>query len=70
VKHIVSENLEVKSDNCKFMRYSKESVGYYFYHPVKQNVFVLRYATFLDKKQIVLERSSERKIKRNEVQVP
>jgi hypothetical protein len=51
------------------MRYSKESVGYYFYHPVKQNVFVLRYATFLDKKQIVLERSSERKIKRNEVQV-
>jgi len=37
------------------MRYPKESVEYYFYHPAKQNVFVLRYATFLNKTNLFLK---------------
>ena len=32
------------------MGYPKESIGYYFYDPSEQKVFVSRNATFLEKK--------------------
>jgi hypothetical protein len=46
VKHIVSEKLVAKLDTCKFVGYLKESIGYYFYHPIKQKMFVSKYVTF------------------------
>jgi len=46
VKYIVFEKLWAKPDNCKFVGYLKEFVGYYFYHPIEQKVFV---STFLEK---------------------
>jgi hypothetical protein len=62
VKCIVSEKLGVKSDNCKFVGYPTESIGYYFYHLVKKKMFVSKYVTFLEK-ELVLEMSSGRKNK-------
>jgi hypothetical protein len=64
--YIIFENLEVKSDNCKFVGYLKEYVGYYFYHHIEQKMFVSKYTTFI-KKEFVFERNSERKIGVNEV---
>jgi hypothetical protein len=43
-------------------------VGYYFYHPIEQKMFVSKY-TFLEK-EFVLERRCERKIEINELQEP
>jgi len=64
VKHIISEMLGAKLDNCKFVRYLKELVQYYFYHPVEK--IVSNYAAFLEK-EFVFEMSSERKIELKEV---
>ena len=36
-------------NNCKFVEYIKEFIGYYFYHLVEQKMFVSKYATFLEK---------------------
>jgi hypothetical protein len=36
VKSIVSENIRVKSDKYKFMKYPKETIGYYLYHLVEK----------------------------------
>ena len=32
-----------------FVGYPKETNGYYFYHPKKQNVFVAKHVVFLEK---------------------
>ncbi|CAL2256801.1 unnamed protein product [Prunus armeniaca] len=45
-KHDI-EKLDARSEMCRFNRYLKETLGYYFYHPNKQNVFVARSARFL-----------------------
>ena len=47
MKHIVFKKLRAKSDKCKFIGYPKESIRYYFYHPIEQRVFVSKYTTFL-----------------------
>ncbi len=49
MKRIESDKLEVKSDKCLFMGYPKETIGYYFYNPTEQKVFVSRHATLLEK---------------------
>ena len=36
MKCIVSKKLGAKLDECKFVGYSKETIGYYLYHPVEQ----------------------------------
>jgi hypothetical protein len=46
-------------NNCKFVEYLKESIGYYFYHLVEQKIFVSKYANFLEK-EFVIEMSSNR----------
>lgn len=47
-KHDV-DKLEARSDKCRFVGYPKESLGYYFYHPTEQKVFVSKFAIFLEK---------------------
>ena len=42
-------------------------MGYFFYHPTKQKVFVSSYATFM-KKEFILEGDNEKKIELDEVQ--
>ncbi|KAK4384625.1 hypothetical protein Sango_3042100 [Sesamum angolense] len=54
-------------DMARFVGYPKETVGYYFYDPSEQKVFVLRNAVFLEKyfeadthcEELLLEESSE-----------
>ncbi|KAJ9547938.1 hypothetical protein OSB04_020481 [Centaurea solstitialis] len=45
-----SEKLKPKSDKCFFVGYPKTTVGYYFYNPDENKVFVARNGKFLEEK--------------------
>ncbi|KAL0455215.1 UNVERIFIED_CONTAM: Retrovirus-related Pol polyprotein from transposon TNT 1-94 [Sesamum latifolium] len=49
VKRLVGDNLDSRSSLCRFIGYSKETAGYYFYDPAEQKIFVSRNAVFLEK---------------------
>ena len=42
VERLQSDKLGPKSDKCVFVRYPKETKGYYFYNPTENKVFVAR----------------------------
>ncbi|CAL2256769.1 unnamed protein product [Prunus armeniaca] len=46
-KHDI-DKLDARLEMCKFIRYPKKTLGYYFYHPNEQNVFVARSKRFLE----------------------
>ncbi|KAJ9538899.1 hypothetical protein OSB04_031632 [Centaurea solstitialis] len=50
VKRLTSEKLKPKSDKCFFVGYPRTSVGYYFYNPEENKVFVARNEKFLEEK--------------------
>ncbi|KAJ9540760.1 hypothetical protein OSB04_027266 [Centaurea solstitialis] len=50
VKRPTSEKLKPKSDKCFFVGYPKTTVGYYFYNPTENKVFVARGGDFLEDK--------------------
>ncbi|KAL0293324.1 UNVERIFIED_CONTAM: hypothetical protein Sradi_6944500 [Sesamum radiatum] len=49
VKRLVGDKLDLRSSLSRFIGYPKEIVGYYFYDPAEQKVFVSRNAVFLEK---------------------
>ncbi|KAJ9548657.1 hypothetical protein OSB04_021200 [Centaurea solstitialis] len=49
------EKLKPKSDKCFFVGYPKTTVGYYFYNPEENKVFVARNGKFLEEKFLSLE---------------
>ncbi|KAJ9559858.1 hypothetical protein OSB04_005018 [Centaurea solstitialis] len=55
VKRPTSEKLRPKSDKCFFVGYPKTTVGYYFYNPEENKVFVARNGKFLEEKFLSLE---------------
>ncbi|KAL0337553.1 UNVERIFIED_CONTAM: Retrovirus-related Pol polyprotein from transposon TNT 1-94 [Sesamum calycinum] len=67
VKKLVGDKLDSRSSLCRFVGYPKETVGYYFYDPPAQKIFVSRNAMFLKKKfptesrcdEMLLEESTE-----------
>ncbi|KAL0449038.1 UNVERIFIED_CONTAM: hypothetical protein Slati_1460200 [Sesamum latifolium] len=67
VKRLVGDKLDSRSSLCKFIRYPKETTGYYFYDPAKQKFFVSKNAVFLEKDfpsdsrrdEVLIEESSE-----------
>ncbi|KAL0368346.1 UNVERIFIED_CONTAM: hypothetical protein Scaly_1053500, partial [Sesamum calycinum] len=67
VKRLVGEKLDSRSSLCKFIRYPKETAGYYFYDPSEKKTFVSRNTVFLKKgfpvdnrrDEVLLEESSE-----------
>ena len=67
VKRTMSDKLETKSDKCLFIGYPKESIGYSFYLPSEQKVFVSKHAVFLEK-EFMHKGDSGSKIELNEVQ--
>ena len=67
VKRNFGHKLDTRADKCLFVGYPKDSIGYLFYHPTKQKVFVSRHATFMEK-EFILERDSGRNIEINKVQ--
>ena len=48
VKCLISDKLGPKSDICYFVRYPSETIGYSFYNPSENKVFVARTAVFLE----------------------
>jgi hypothetical protein len=44
---------------CIFVGYPKETMGYYFYYPPENKVFVARYGDFLEK-ELISQEFSER----------
>ncbi|KAJ9556290.1 hypothetical protein OSB04_010904 [Centaurea solstitialis] len=50
VKRTTSEKLKPKSDKCFFVGYPKNTLGYYFYNPSENKVFVARNGEFLEEK--------------------
>ncbi|KAL0416444.1 UNVERIFIED_CONTAM: Retrovirus-related Pol polyprotein from transposon TNT 1-94 [Sesamum latifolium] len=48
VKRLVEDKLDSRSSLCR-IGYPKETVGYYFYDPAEQKIFVSRNAVFLEK---------------------
>ncbi|KAJ9547606.1 hypothetical protein OSB04_020149 [Centaurea solstitialis] len=55
VKRPTSEKLKPKSDKCIFVGYPNTTVGYYFYNPTKNKVFVARNGEFLEDKFLSTE---------------
>ncbi|KAJ9561556.1 hypothetical protein OSB04_006716 [Centaurea solstitialis] len=55
VRRPTSEKLKPKSDNCIFVGYPKTTVGYYFYNPSENKVFVARNGEFLEDKFLSTE---------------
>jgi hypothetical protein len=45
----MSDKLTLKSDKCFFVRYPRETKGYYFYNKAEGKVFVARNGVFLEK---------------------
>ena len=69
MKRVVFEKLGAKldwwfgrTDKYKFVKYLKNIIRYYFYHLVKQKVFVSKHIILLEK-EFVLEKSNGREIK-------
>ncbi|KAL0434589.1 UNVERIFIED_CONTAM: Transposon Ty2-B Gag-Pol polyprotein [Sesamum radiatum] len=67
VKRLVGDKLDSRSSLCRFIGYSKETAGYYFYDPTEQKIFVSRNAVFLEKgfpsdsrhDEVLIEESNE-----------
>ena len=69
VRHDASNKLEPRSTKCIFVGYPKNDLGYYFYNPNEQNVFVARKAEFLETK-FLMEGASSRTVELEEDQEP
>ncbi|KAJ9566124.1 hypothetical protein OSB04_002090 [Centaurea solstitialis] len=54
-KRPTSEKLKPKSDKCFFVGYPKTTVGYHFYNPTENKVFVARNGEFLEDKFLSTE---------------
>ncbi|KAL0455293.1 UNVERIFIED_CONTAM: Retrovirus-related Pol polyprotein from transposon RE2 [Sesamum latifolium] len=67
VKRLVGDKLDLRSSLCIFISYPKETVGYYFYDPSEQKVFVSMNVVFLERgfpadtrrNELLLEESSK-----------
>ena len=66
VKHLQPSKLDPRSDKCYFVGYPKETIGYSFYHPSDNKVFVARNGQFLEKEFLAKE-SSGRTVQLNEI---
>ena len=69
VKKLTSNKLASKSEKCIFVGYPKETMGYYFYHPVEHKVFISRSGVFLEK-EFLQRGDSGRKVELDEVLDP
>ncbi|KAL0405642.1 UNVERIFIED_CONTAM: hypothetical protein Slati_3878100 [Sesamum latifolium] len=67
VKRLVGDKLDSRSSLCRFIRYTKETAGYYFCHPAEQKIFFSRNAIFSEKSfpsdnprdEVLIEESNE-----------
>ncbi|KAJ9547457.1 hypothetical protein OSB04_020000 [Centaurea solstitialis] len=66
VKRVTSEKLKPKSDKCIFLGYPKTTVGYYFYNPTENKVFVAQNGEFLEDKFLNLENTRNNPVTQQE----
>ncbi|KAM1409238.1 hypothetical protein ACFX2I_009652 [Malus domestica] len=66
VKKLEATKLEARSVRCYFVGYLKETMGYEFYHPDDQKVFVARTAKFLED-EFVLKGTISKEMEINEI---
>ena len=69
VKKHDTDKLELRTELCKFVGYPKETIGYYFYRPEEQSIFVAKRVIFL-KDEYLLRRNSGSKVVLEEVLDP
>ena len=69
VKKLQPDKLEPKLENCIFIGYPKETVGYTFYHRSEGKIFVAKNGSFLVK-EFLSKEVSGRKVELDEVIVP
>ena len=68
MKKLQPDELEPKSEECVFIGYPKETIGYIFYHR-SEGKFVAKNGSFLEK-EFLSKEVSGRKVELNEVTVP
>ncbi|GJY14019.1 retrotransposon protein, putative, ty1-copia subclass [Tanacetum coccineum] len=61
VKRDTPDKLQQRSVKCIFVRYPKETMGYYFYFPPENKIVVARYTEFLEKNLLSQEISGRAK---------
>ncbi|KAM1523155.1 hypothetical protein ACFX10_013206 [Malus domestica] len=66
VKKLEATKLEARSVRCYFVGYPREPMGYEFYHPDDQKVFVARTAKFLED-EFVLKGTISKEMEINEI---
>ncbi|KAD3639942.1 hypothetical protein E3N88_29165 [Mikania micrantha] len=66
-KQYTQNKLEARSTKCIFVGYPRDCMGYYFYDPTEQKVFIARKAEFLETK-FLSEGTSGRTVEIEEVQ--
>ncbi|KAM2605239.1 hypothetical protein TB2_034059 [Malus domestica] len=66
VKKLEATKLEARSVRCYFVGYPRETMGYEFYHPDDQKVFVARTAKFLED-EFVLKGTISKEMEINEI---
>ena len=69
VKKLQPDKLKPKSENCFFIGYPKESVGYTFYHRSEGKIFVAKNGSFLEK-EFLSKEVGGRKVELDKVIVP
>ena len=67
MKNVDGHKLNARSEKYRFVNYSKESIGYYFYHPTQQNTLIGRHTIFLEK-EFIQKGGSGRSVELEEVQ--
>ena len=68
-KRLQPDKLEPKSENCVFIEYPKETIGYTFHHRFEIKMFVAENGSFLEK-EFLSKEVSGRKVELDEVIVP
>ncbi|GJX59860.1 putative RNA-directed DNA polymerase, partial [Tanacetum coccineum] len=67
VKRDTPKKLQFRSIKCIFVGYTKETMGYYFYYPLENKIFVSRYAEFLET-NLIKQEASGRTVDFDEIQ--
>ncbi|GKD10150.1 retrotransposon protein, putative, ty1-copia subclass [Tanacetum coccineum] len=67
VKRDTPNKLESRSIKCIFVGYPKETMGYYFYYPLENKIFVARYAEFF-KTNLIKQEASGSTVDFDEIQ--